>query len=198
MRPPWGVAESGFNDANSLIWIMIFGTYHYYQWDHQVTPGLKQFEILIRSEVLIHFSFRKAHYELFYYSVRMLTRSFEDKAVKRYSCSYRLAYLMCMWRSTWIQSNASIYINCPAPISSLVKSKYSGSSKIAELFRFAALMAETPGLSAYFSQNCRMVNYRSFENEEMEPRKWLDRQWIQRSEIGFREKGSLSSNASMR
>lgn len=60
-----------------------------------------------------------------------------------------------------------IYVNCPAPMSSMGRNKYNGSSKIADLFRLAALLTDTPGISAYFSQNCGMINYllRSYENE---------------------------------
>lgn len=66
-----------------------------------------------------------------------------------------------------------IYIYYPAPVSSLVKNKYSEPSTIANLLRFAALTTETPGISAYFSQNCGMVNHplRSYEMKETELKK---------------------------
>jgi hypothetical protein len=41
-----------------------------------------------------------------------------------------------------------IYINCPAPLSSLATNNFSESSMITDLFRFAALVTQTPGISA--------------------------------------------------
>jgi hypothetical protein len=155
IHPPWGIRESGFNDTNCLIWAFDFKE-----------PSIQSTGLSIRSQTLQDLEEVRSvnSFLISNSSLRVILLCGENahRVIQgQHLTEIRLELQVGIFNAyIEIETNSikRIYINCPAPLSSLATNNFSESSMITDLFRFAALVTQTPGISAYFSQNCGMVN----------------------------------------